>query len=301
MKRSIQIILFLALTNLGCKENTKTVQKDFFKPNLVKLFVEDIDSSLKWYKEKLKFEVEKEVEEYPDYGLKIAFLELNGFHLEIIEKTNSFKPSEITNKEDKYIGGIFKIGFKTNDLEYIYSQLNMLDGVEFVTGIGELPENQIPIKWPTKHFLIKDPDGNFIQFFDSGDSSQISPWLTMVTVDNLENSITWYSQTLGFKHHQTIGEKGNRRAVLERNNHVLELFEPNHVIKANEISADTTILGFKKIAFGVEDLELLSSELEKETVNIITPLEKSDFNWANKSMIVKDLDGNWTQLFEIKK
>ena len=301
MNKIKQIILILFLVSSGCQENTKTVQKDFFRPNLVALFVEDIDISLKWYNEKLGFEVEKEIEDYPDYGLKLAFLKSNGFHLEIIEKTNSFQQSEVLLNEEKYLGGIFKIGLKTNDLENIYNQLKEFEDVEFVTSIGELPENQLPINWPTKHFLIKDPDGNFIQFFDSGATRKVSPWLFMVTVDNLENSISWYSENLGFKHHQTIGKEGNRRAVLERNTYVLELFEPNNVVKADKISVDSTILGFKKIAFGVEDLTSLSAVLEKENVEIITPLENCDFEWADKAMIVKDLEGNWTQLFEIKE
>ncbi len=301
MNRPKQIILILILAILGCKEDTKAIQKDSFKPNLVALFVEDIDRTLKWYHEKLGFQIEKEVEEYPDYGLKIAFLELNDFHFEIIEKTNSFKPSEITLGKDSYLGGIFKIGFKTNDLENLYSQLEKFNDVEFVTSIGELPENQLPINWPSKYFLIKDPDGNFIQFFDSGTSKEISSWLVMVTVGNLENAISWYSEALGFRHHKTMGEKGNQRAVLERNNYVLELFEPNQVIKANQVSVDSTILGFKKIAFGVEDLATMSSTLNKRNIEIITPMEESDFEWAEKAMIVKDLEGNWTQLFENPK
>jgi len=296
MNRIVQIILLLIVTNLGCKEKVETPQKDIFRPNLIALFVEDIDSSLNWYKEKLNFEVERAIEEYPDYGLKIAFLESNGFHLEIIEKTNSFKQSEINRSEDRYVGGVFKIGFKTNGLENLHNDLKELEDVEFVTDIGVLPENKIPIPWPTKYFLIKDPDGNFIQFFDSGNSKQISPWLIMLTVDNLESSISWYSKTLGFKHHKTMGKKGNQRAILERNNYVLELFEPNYVIKANQISTDSTVLGFKKIAFAIEDL----SSLKQEKVEIISPIEKSDFEWAKKAMIVKDLEGNWTQLFEIK-
>ena len=99
----------------------------------------------------------------------------------------------------------------------------------------------------------------------------------------------------------TLGEKGNRRAILERNNYVLELFEPDEVIKITEISMDSTILGFRKMAFGVENLTSLSTEMEKQQVEIITPIEKSDFDWANQAMIVKDVDGNWTQLFEVKQ
>lgn len=298
MSRILQIIIIILIliTISSCKEKTKTVPKDVFKPNLIALFVEDIDSSLNWYKEKLNFEVERSIEEYPDYGLKIAFLESNDFHLEIIEKANSFKQSEITINQDRYVGGVFKIGFKTNDLEKVYNQLKKFNDVEFVTDIGILPENKIPIPWPTKFFLIKDPDGNFIQFFDLGNSKQISLWLTMITVDSLENSIFWYSEFLGFKHHKTMGEKGNRRAVLERNNYVLELFEPNEVIKASQISVDTTVLGFRKIAFEIKDLTYLA----KDKIEIVSPIEKSDFEWASKAMIVKDLEGNWTQIFEKK-
>ena len=294
MSRTIRIIIIILITISSCKEKTKTGPKDVFRPNLISLFVEDIDSSSNWYEEKLNFEVEREIEEYPDYGLKIAFLKSNGFYLELIEKVNSFKQSEITINADRYLGGVLKIGFKTNNLEKLYKQLKKINDVEFVTDIGVLPENKIPIPWPTKYFLIKDPDGNFIQFFDLGDSKQISPWLVMMTVGSLENSILWYSEFLGFKHLKTMGEKGNQRAILERNNYVLELFEPNEVIEANQISADTTVLGFRKIAFQIKDL----THLSKDKIEIISPIEISDFEWASKAMIVKDLEGNWIQFFE---
>lgn len=300
MKASIHIILLFLFAFAGCKDHVKTTQEDFFEPNLAALFVKDIDASIDWYKEKLEFKIEKEVESYPDYGLKIAFLELDGFHLEIIEKTNSFEPAEITPNEDQYIGGVFKIGFKTDDIEGLYNRLKGLDGVELITDIGTLDDPQIPIAWPSKYFLIKDVDGNFIQFFDSRDTKGISPWLTMVTVDNLENSMAWYSQTLGFEHYQTVGDIGNRRAVLGRNNYVLELWEPSHVIKANQIAADSTVLGFSKIAFGVENLVTISLALKERNTDIVMPLEKSDFDWARQAMMVKDPDGNWTQLFEVK-
>lgn len=303
MKKSMQIVLILVLANLGCLESTKTVHpktahEDCFKPKLVALFVEDIDHSLKWYQEKLKFNVEKEVEAYPDHGLKIAFLESNGFHFEIIEKTNSFTQSEAIPSENKYIGGIFKLGFQTNALEDLYAHLKSSGSVEFVTGINDLPENEIPINWPKKYFLIKDPDGNFIQFFDSTGELPLSLWLIMVTVADLERSTSWYSENFGFKHHLTTGEKGNRRAILERNDYILELFEPAHTIPASQISPDSTILGFKKLAFGVEGIASMSSNLKAKKIEIVAPLDESDFEWAEKSMIVKDLDGNWTQLFE---
>ena len=301
MYKSKPIIFSLIWIALGCVEQASTPPIDVFAPRLTAIFVAELDASVSWYREKLGFEIEKESEEYPDYGLKVAFLTLNGFHLEIIEKANSFKQSDILLEEDQYVGGIFKIGLKSSDLDSLFTRLKDLGGVEFLTGIGELPESQLPIEWPTQYFLIKDPDGNFIQFFDSGETMEGSPWLFMVTIENIEKGISWYSDKLGFKHLQTVGEEGNRRAVLERNNYILELFEPHKVRKANEVSADSAILGFAKLAFAVEDLTLLSANWEKDSIEIVTPIEKIDFEWAEKAMIIKDPEGNWVQLFETEE
>ena len=294
MTRLILVYVCLVISNWGCSPNVQTTEEDTFRPSLLALFVEDIDRSIDWYTEKLHFKIEKETEEYPDYGLKIAFLELNDFHLEIIEKLDSFKKVDVAPDDDEYIGGTFKTGFTTKDLESLYNELKKHDDVTFITGIGELPERQLPTKWPSKYFLITDPDGNFLQFFDSGESELISPWLTMITVENIENSISWYSEILGFHHHETVGEKGNQRAILERNNYVLELFEPEQVIKANEISADTTILGFAKISFEIEDI----TAVDQSKVDVVSSIDESSFEWASRAMMLKDIDGNWVQLFE---
>lgn len=297
----VVILTVLSFLLFSCEEKPSTIPQEVFEPKLVAICVQDIETSLNWYTQKLGFEIEQNIKEYPDYGLKLAFLRAGDFHLEILEKTNSYKQSEFLPTPENYLGGVFKVGFILNDLEAKYAELKQMQDVEFVTGIGTLPENQLPIKWPTHHFLIKDPDGNFIQFFELGTANKISPWLFMITVDDLDVSVEWYTQNFGFKHLETIGDEGNKRAVLERDTYVLELFEPENVIKASQVSEDSTILGFKKLAFGVGDISPLASKLETANTEIIVPVEESDFSWALKSMIVKDVEGNWTQVFEIEK
>lgn len=297
----VAILAVLSFLLLSCQEKTNTMPEEVFEPKLVAICVQDIKASVNWYTQKLGFEVEQNIKEYPDYGLKLAFLRAGDFHLEILEKANSIKQSEFLTTRENYLGGVFKVGFILSDLEAKYNELKNMQEVEFLTGIGALPENKLSIKWPTHHFLIKDPDGNFIQFFELGTMDEISPWLFMITVDDLDVSVEWYTQNFGFKYLETVGEEGNRRAILERDGFVLELFEPAEVIMANQVSVDSTILGFKKLAFGIGDISRLESKLSTANAEIVMPVEKSDFTWASQSMIVKDPEGNWTQVFEIEK
>lgn len=298
-KSSNWIFLFLLIILMSCSQ-VESPQKDTFQTQLIAICVEDLETSLKWYAEKLDFEIEKDIEDYPDYGLKLAFMRLGELHLELIESKSSIISSTLLPNKESYIGGGFKLGLRLNDLQQKFDRLKEMPDVEFVVEIGDLPANDLPIKWPSQHFLIKDPDGNFIQFFDGGENQPATPWLFMLIVADLEKSISWYKQNLGFTHHQTVGNTGNKRAVLERNDYILELFEPLHVIKANELPADSLVRGYVKTAFAVENIYEISANFEEDSIEIIMPIEDSDFDWATKAMIVKDPEGNWTQLFEIK-
>ena len=257
---------------------------------------------MNWYTQVLGFEVEKDLQAYPDYQMKMAFLKLGDFHLELIEYANVYNPSEVLPNPDSYVGGVFKIGFAVQDIQKVYERLNNMEEVNMVAELGELPENTLPITWPTHYFLIQDPDGNYLQFFDEGATPTPAPWLFMVTVDSLEGAISWYTENIGFTHHQTLGEEGNQRAILARNNYVLELFEPAHVVKAADIPTDTTVLGVKKIAFAVEEVPRLAAQFEERPVEITMPLSPAkDITWATQTMIVKDPEGNWIQVFDSKK
>lgn len=300
MKYLIQVFVYVFVSTLFAVQNQSNLVQPIFENNLIAISVSNIEKSTNWYTEKLGFNIEKGIQNYPDYDLKLAFLSQGKFRIELMEMKDAISSNEVLSRNEAYVGGVFKLGFITSNIESLYNQLNQMADVDFVTEIGEVPKNNLPINWPTKYFLIKDLDGNLIQFFDSGTTLNIVPWLTMIVVDNLENSISWYVDSLGFNHYDTVGDEGNRRAILARNNQVLELYEPKHIKKAADIPQKINVLGFKKIAFYVENISEFSSNFESNDVEVISTIKKSDFDWASKYMIVKDLDGNWIQIFEIK-
>lgn len=297
MPKAIPIPMLLLLWMFISCNKPQQAQTDTFQTQLLAITVKNLETSLSWYVETLGFEIEKDIEEFPDYGLKIAFLQSGDFHLELLENNNAIDREEIL-PEDSMMGGPLKLGFRLRDFEETYERLQQMDSITFLAEKGDLPENDIAVDWPTQHFLIQDPDGNYLQFFNGGESNMI-PWLIMLTVDKLEQSIHWYTKHFGFQHHQTVGEEGNKRAILERNDYILELYEPETVMTASELSAEIMINGLSKIAFAVPDIQARSTAFEQDGTEIVLPVQKSDFAWADQFMIVKDPEGNWTQLFDM--
>ncbi|MBX2873885.1 MAG: VOC family protein [Saprospiraceae bacterium] len=301
MKSIRPSLVWLSLWCLSSCQEANTIHKpDSFQPQLMAIVVEDMEQSLDWYTKVLSCKIEKPIESFPDYGLRIAFLQLGEFHLEIIESSYSVHRSEISPDDNTALGGWFKVGFQVSDIQSTYDQLQQMDSLNFLSGIGNLPENELPIDWPTQYFLLTDPDGNFVQFFDGGATEVATPWLFMNTVKNLPAAISWYSNKLGFTHYETVGEIGNRRAVLARNHCVLELFEPAAVITSKEIGEDSMVLGFSKLGFGIETFDSLSKNLREEQVEITYGPGPSTFPWATQYLIAKDEEGTWIQFFDLK-
>ena len=242
--KAIALLVFLSLLTSVHSQSQST-----FHIQLVALWTADLKQSVEWYTNQLEFEIEREITEYPDYDLRIAFLKKEEFHLELLEKGTSYHSSEVLPSNDFQLGGIGKLGFIVKDIDSVYNKLLSSNQVEFVTEIGTLSNPDLPIDWPNRYFLIEDPDGNFLQFFtfENDSYTQSNPWLIMITTPNLETSLDWYRDVLSFEHLGTFGETGNKRAILSRNNLVLELFEPRSQIHRESISSDTTILGFNKI------------------------------------------------------
>ena len=281
--------------------NPSHVSQKTFQPQLIGIWTSNLETSVDWYVSNLGFEIEEKIKEYPAFNLKVAFLKKENFHLELLEKKPSFHSSEIFADENHNLGGIAKIGFLVENIEEKYEELQATGQVDFVTEIGSLPEPGFELKWPKRYFLIRDPDGNYIQFFSYDDASEAgaAPWLVMITTGDIEHSIAWYTGNLEFTHHHTMGNTGNRRAILSRNNFVLELFEPSITTHRESFSKDSTILGFDKLAFGVPDLSTLSASFLENEVSITMGPDSSVFPWATQTMATKDSDENLIQFFEL--
>ena len=301
----MKIIRLLLLTFLvgqatACEQETPRSAPNIFQPQLMAIVVENLEQSLTWYTQVLEGTLERPIDSFPDYGLRIAFLQVGEFHLELIESKTSIQPADLLPNTDTYMGGWFKIGFTLSDIEAKYEQLKAIEGIDFVTGIGVLPETNLPINWPTQFFLLKDPDGNYVQFFDGGAGKEPTPWLFMNTVKELPNAISWYTQHLGLTHQETVGDPGNRRAILSHDNFVLELFEPATVL-TQAIPGDSMAIGFTKLAFGLNTFDTLTAQFQRENIEIVYGPEVSDSPWASQYLIVKDAEGNYVQLFNIKE
>ncbi|MEM8889079.1 MAG: VOC family protein [Bacteroidota bacterium] len=125
------------------------------------IIVEDMDTSLLWYKEKLGFRILTETN-LPDRALRQANLQKDHVHLELIELASALKPAEaIADFSPKSkITGFFKVGFRVPDFE---SWLTHLDKVK-IDWQGKVVKDPLSRK---RMLIITDPDGNRLQFFES--------------------------------------------------------------------------------------------------------------------------------------
>jgi len=297
-------IVILALAHLlSCKSepinSSSTSAADVFEPQLVSINVPRLESGIGWYVNRLGFSLEKDIVEYPSYNLRNAFIEKDGFRIELLEQGNSVFPIDIMDEPSPPIGGFSKVGMSMVNVGAEYNRLNAFGDVNLITEVGNVPTNPVPFKWPTQYFLTADPFGNYVQFFNSGTEGKVRPWLFMITVKNLDESIHWYTGKLGLTHHFTVGEAGNRRAIMQRNNYVLELIEQPSAVTANELNSMSETFGIKKLAFRVKDIDYTSQDLQKKEVDIVSPLQNSKLPWAQRTMIIRDLEGNMIQLLEI--
>ena len=129
-------------------------------PYLVGISVADVDSSIKWYEENLGFKTVKRME-LPQYDLRLAFLELNGFRVELVENKKSFSIKKYVPDYQDGSGlpqGMAKIGFLVNKIEPIAESLKKR-GIPFVVELREDKE------FAVKFFIILDNSGNLIQYF----------------------------------------------------------------------------------------------------------------------------------------
>jgi catechol 2,3-dioxygenase-like lactoylglutathione lyase family enzyme len=126
------------------------------RPHAITMSVPDLDLAVGWYSEKLGFR-EVQRKSYPEFKTALAFLELNGYRVELIEDGNS-QPGirRADPPAHTAIQGISQFSFLTTDL----------DGVK-----NELVRRGVSIAWEfenpelgVKFLFIRDLDGYLIQY-----------------------------------------------------------------------------------------------------------------------------------------
>jgi catechol 2,3-dioxygenase-like lactoylglutathione lyase family enzyme len=126
------------------------------RPNAVTISVPELDLAVRWYSEKLGFR-EVQRKSYPEFKTSLAFLELNGYRVELIEDGSS-QPGVRRADPPAHtaIQGISQFSFFTTDLNGVRS---------------ELIRRGTPITWEfenaelgLKFLFIRDLNGNLIQY-----------------------------------------------------------------------------------------------------------------------------------------
>jgi catechol 2,3-dioxygenase-like lactoylglutathione lyase family enzyme len=132
-------------------------------PYLMSLSVADLDVSVRWYCEMLGFRETRRLN-MPNSSLRISFLELNGFRLELVEFKNSVSLAAIQAKfptvDDRAkVQGFDKLAFAVTSVRDVAASLKSKK-VKFVREV--MQEKDTGETW----FIVVDVDGNWLQFFE---------------------------------------------------------------------------------------------------------------------------------------
>ena len=125
------------------------------------IIVSDLDSCVAWYQSIFGLDIRNRME-LPEREIRIAILTGEALELELIQLPNSLRHTELLpdQAEGSVLTGLFKIGFRIEDWENWISFLEE-QAVEFHGNIVEDPHTA------KRMVIIKDPEGNRIQFLKS--------------------------------------------------------------------------------------------------------------------------------------
>jgi methylmalonyl-CoA/ethylmalonyl-CoA epimerase len=125
----------------------------------ISLAVSNLEETAKWYQENLGFE-EVLRREFPEYGTRIVFLEVNGIRIELIEDQKWHPIDRPNPPQHTTIQGVSQITFKVDNIEEV---------------IAKVKSRPITIAWDLivvedigfKEFFVRDNEGNIVQFVET--------------------------------------------------------------------------------------------------------------------------------------
>jgi len=265
-----------------------------------------LSASIAWYKDVLGCEFEEKIV-HPDQKTKSALLSLDDFHIELIQKQNSVGLDDmgLEDKEER-ICGFKNFGFKVDGFEDFFDYLKQKD----VNFLSEITEGRFT---SSRYFVVEDNDQNDLVFIEnwtsdtldqnsSGSSFSFTPRWTSIVVDDLESEVTWYEENLGFSFYRRLDYDGVQTRLLYSNNFILELkhFEVNTLSRDEVINeTDTTsIQGFGKLTFKVEDIGLVREHMKDHDVELVETANENNPSWNTKSFLVHDVEDNLIQIVQ---
>lgn len=154
MKNKVVLAAFIIISINAHSQEVHAVDMNGY---FFAVIVKNIDSSTAWYQGLLGMKVKNR----PDAGdgFKVVILESPKLVLELIENKSWPNQKELLKgtAEGTHIEGFFKIGFKVLNMDACINHLKHRH--ISIDRIYTDPEKK-------RNFLISDPDGNLIQFFE---------------------------------------------------------------------------------------------------------------------------------------
>lgn len=127
------------------------------RPSLLALSVGDLDASVAWYADMLGF-TETARYEFSEDRMRLAFMEKDGFELELIEiaDTPPFSAPDPNNPATRR--GLVKFAFHAEEIEKLYNK-----AVENDAQVQSALRDSN--RTGGRFFILLDPDGNWVQVF----------------------------------------------------------------------------------------------------------------------------------------
>jgi catechol 2,3-dioxygenase-like lactoylglutathione lyase family enzyme len=140
--------------------NDRAVEALSLRMHHYAIVVPDVDEAVRWYGEKLDFEVERSFG-FPEVGTRIVHLtNANGLRIEVIERDGSTAGPDVD--QDPFgallVQGSKHIGFLVEDVEAAADELRRRGVEEFVM------EPNVVEPAGVTNFWIRDPAGTLIEF-----------------------------------------------------------------------------------------------------------------------------------------
>jgi hypothetical protein len=155
----IKIILSLLMLISAFITGAQNPSAVKYEPYFSAVIVHDVDSSTAWYQSVFDLKIKNRINDI-ERGFRVMILESPSLLLELIE--NKSWPAQKKLLADKPEGtrieGFFKIGFHVHDMNACLKHLADL----------KIIPDRIYTDSATKkrNFLVSDPDGNLLQFFE---------------------------------------------------------------------------------------------------------------------------------------
>ena len=158
------IICFLSLlSSIYSCNNITSKSEDSIASSFHAIIVKDIDLSIDWYSKALSYSLVDSTHTR-SRGLKQANLANQTGRLELIEMESINNSIDSCESNLNLEPGFFKIGYTTKNLDSLLQRLDR-SGVAVK---GNIVTDPISLE---RMIVIKDPDGNRIQIFESSSNS----------------------------------------------------------------------------------------------------------------------------------